>query len=72
MTRGRVGTLFAVYSMVFLINLGGLLACFVGLLLTVPFTGLSLVVTYLSMTGQPLGGEKPAPQAWDEVSFEAE
>ena len=33
-TRGRVSTLFGVYTMVFLINLGGLLACFVGLLFT--------------------------------------
>jgi len=49
-----------------------LLACFVGLLFTVPFTGLMLAVTYLSMTGQPLGGKKPAPGSWDEVSFEAD
>ena len=71
-TRGRVSTLFGVYTMVFLLNLGGLLACFIGLLFTVPFTGLTLAVTYLSMMGQPLGGEKPAPRSWDEVSFEAD
>ncbi len=40
--------------MLCVINLGGLLACFVGLLFTVPFTGLMLAVTYLSLTGQPL------------------
>jgi len=71
-TRRRVWTLNLVYGMLCLINLGGLLACFVGLLFTVPFTGLMLAVTYLSMTGQPLGGKKPAPQSWDEVSFEAD
>lgn len=71
-TRRRVGTLSVVYTMLCLINLGGLLACFVGLLFTVPFTGLMLAVTYLSMTGQPLGGEKPVPQSWDEVSFETD
>jgi len=71
-TRRRVGTLNVVYAMLFVINLGGLLACFVGLLFTVPFTGLMLAVTYLSMTGQPLGGKKPAPGAWDEVSFETD
>ncbi len=71
-TRRRVGTLNVVYGMLCLINLGGLLACFVGLLFTVPFTGLMLAVTYLSMTGQPLGGEKPAPGSWDEVAFETD
>ena len=69
-TRGRVGTLNAVYALLFLLNLGGLLACFVGLLFTLPFTGLMLAVTYLSLTGQPLGGRKPAPGSWDEVYFE--
>lgn len=71
-TRGRVSTLFGVYTMVFVINLGGLLACFVGLVFTLPFTGLTVAVTYLSMTRQPLGGEKPAPQSWDEVFFEGD
>jgi len=71
-TRRRVGTLNLVYTMLFLINLGGFLACFVGLIFTMPFTGLMLVVTYLSMTGQPLGGKKPAPGPWDEVFFEAD
>jgi hypothetical protein len=71
-THRRVGTLNVVYGMLCVINLGGLLACFVGLLFTVPFTGLMLAVTYLSMTGQPLGGKKPALGSWDEVSFEAD
>jgi hypothetical protein len=71
-TQQRVGTLIVVYAMLSLINLGGLLACFVGLLFTAPFTGLMLAVTYLSMTGQPMGGKKPAPRSWDEVSFETD
>ena len=71
-TRRRVWTLSVVYSMLCLINLGGLLTCCVGLLFTIPFTGLMLGVTYLSITGQPLGGRKPAPGLWDEVSFEAD
>jgi len=71
-TRRRVWTLNVVYGMLCLINLGGLLACFVGLLFTLPLSGLMLAVTYLSMTGQPLGGKKPAPGSWDEVSFEAD
>ncbi len=71
-TRRRVSTLIVVYAMLLVINLGGLLACFVGLLFTVPFTGLMLAVTFLSLTGQPLGGKKPAPGSWDEVSFETD
>jgi len=71
-THGRVGTLSVVYAMLCVINLGGLLACFVGLLFTVPFSGLMLAVTYLSLTGQPLGGKKPAPGSWDEVAFETD
>jgi hypothetical protein len=76
-TRRRVGTLILVFAMVLLINLGGLLACFVGMLSTAPYTSLMLVVTYLSLTGQPLGdgkqeteywdgAEKQAPEDWDE------
>ncbi len=71
-TYRRVGTLNLVYTMLFLINLGGFLACCVGLIFTLPFTGLMLAVTYLSMTAQPLGGRKPAPGPWDEVSFDAD
>lgn len=67
--RGRVGTLMLVYSMLLLINLGGLLTCLVGLLFTVPFTVLMVAVAYLSLTGQPVGGGKPGPTQWDEVYF---
>jgi hypothetical protein len=47
-----------------------LLACFVGIVFTVPFTSLMLAVTYLSLTGQPLEGEKIEPESWDEEYFE--
>jgi len=69
-TRQRVGTLTLVFTMLYLINLGGLLACFVGIVFTVPFTSLMLAVTYLSLTGQPLEGEKIEPESWDEEYFE--
>jgi len=64
-TRGRVMTLFLVYGSVGLINLGGVLACFVGLLFTAPFTGLLLAVAYLSLTGQPVGQGPPVYEDWD-------
>jgi hypothetical protein len=64
-TRGRVMMLFMVYGSVCLINLGGLLACFVGLLFTAPFTGLFLAVAYLSLTGQPVGQGPPMYEDWD-------
>jgi hypothetical protein len=64
-TRGRVMTMFFIYGMVVVINLGGLLACFVGLLFTVPFTGLLMAVAYLSLTGQPVGQGPPAYEDWN-------
>jgi hypothetical protein len=64
-TRRRVGTLILVFAMVPLINLGGLLACLVGILFTAPFTSMMLAVTYLSLTGQPLGGEQQVPEYWN-------
>jgi hypothetical protein len=64
-TRGRVLTLFMVYGSISLINLGGLLACFVGLLFTAPFSGLLLTVAYLSLTGQPVGQGPPVYDDWD-------
>ncbi len=68
-TRGRAGTLVVIYAMMALINLGGFLACFVGLLFTIPFSMLMLAVAYLSLTGQPVGSSKRAPGSWDEISF---
>jgi uncharacterized membrane protein len=65
-TRGRVSTLILVFMLAFSLILGGLLACLVGLLFTGPFTSLMLAVAYLSLTGQPIGGDSRAPEHWDE------
>jgi uncharacterized membrane protein len=52
-TRGHLGTIFVLYLLMFAINFGGVLACFIGLIFTAPFTVLMLAVTYLALTGQP-------------------
>jgi hypothetical protein len=67
-TRGCVGTLFLVFTLLFVINLAGLLACFVGVLFTAPFTSLMLVVAYLSLTNQPVGRGSQAAGRWYEDS----
>jgi hypothetical protein len=67
-TRGCVGTLFLVFTLLFVINLAGLLACLVGVLFTAPFTSLMLAVAYLSLTNQPIGGESRAREIWYEDS----
>ncbi len=71
-TRGRSGTLALVYAMLLVINLAGLLACFVGLIFTIPYSTLVLAVTYLSMTGLPVGGGKSEQGSWDEIAFEGD
>lgn len=65
-TRGRVGTLLLIFLCASLLCLAGLLACFVGILFTAPIAYLMLTVTYLSLTEQPLGEEKPEIAFWDE------
>jgi uncharacterized membrane protein len=65
-TRHRVSTMLLVYALAVLINLAGFLACIVGLIFTIPFTSLLLAVTYLSLTGQPLGLGKARAEAWDQ------
>jgi hypothetical protein len=51
-TRDKAGVVFVIFLLTAAINLGGFLACFVGLFFTLPFTLLLLVVTYLALTGQ--------------------
>jgi hypothetical protein len=58
-TRHRVSTLILVWMLLILINIAGFLACVVGLLVTIPFTNVLLIVTFLSLTNQPIGIEKP-------------
>ena len=53
LTDGNKVTLLGIYLLVFLINLGGLLACCIGLLFTASFTTLLGAVIYLALTGQP-------------------
>jgi hypothetical protein len=65
-TRGGAGTLIVVYAFLVMICLLGLLACFVGLLFAAPFAYLMLAVTYLSLTGQPIGRKPREIEYWDE------
>ena len=51
-TRGNAGMIFVIYLLTGAINLVGFLACFIGMLFTLPFTVLLLAVTYLALAGQ--------------------
>ena len=53
LTRGRATTVFLVYLAQLTINLAGLLAFNVGLLLTLPMTSLLSAVTYHALCGPP-------------------
>lgn len=55
-TRGNEGLVFLIGFLTLPINLLGALACGVGLLFTVPFTILLMVVMYLALTGQSAAG----------------
>jgi len=65
-TEGGVGTLILVFAMGIVIYLAGFLACLVGIVFSAPLVSLMLAVTYLSLTGQPLGRGKAVPEPWDE------
>ena len=52
-TRGKAAMIFVIGLLSFAINIAGALACFVGLIFTIPYTMLLFVVTYLALTGQP-------------------
>lgn len=51
-TRGNAGMIFVIYLLTGAINIGGFLACFIGILFTLPFSVLLVTVTYLALTGQ--------------------
>jgi hypothetical protein len=53
-TRGNGLQLFLLWLLAFVFNVAGLLACFVGLFFTAPYTYLMLAVAYYAMTGQPV------------------
>jgi hypothetical protein len=52
LTRGHFWSLFGVAFLLGLINLGGLVACFIGVLFTTPLTGLVPVAGYLLIAGR--------------------
>jgi hypothetical protein len=58
-THRKVVGISIIYTLAIMINLAGLLCCFVGLIFTVPFTYLMFAVTYLSITEQPMAAEEP-------------
>jgi hypothetical protein len=68
LTRGRALPIIAIYLLSFLINVGGALACLVGLIFTIPLTSLIVVVTYLALMGQE-GAGKPAQDIWEADEF---
>lgn len=67
-TRGRLWGLGGLWLLAALVNLGGAVACLVGLVVTVPFTLILFAVAYQSLSGgpvaDPLGYGKP-PGAGD-------
>jgi hypothetical protein len=52
-TRGKAGMIFVLGLLTAAINVAGVLACFIGLIFTIPFGVLLFIVTYLALTGQP-------------------
>ncbi len=66
LTRGRVATILLVWMTVVLLIVAGFIACFVGLLITIPFSYLLMIVSYLSLTDQLIGAGHPTPPGWDE------
>ncbi|MCE9548011.1 MAG: hypothetical protein K8T25_21265 [Planctomycetia bacterium] len=52
LTRGHRGTIFLVWLLAAVINLGGMLACCLGILASVPLTMLMFGVTYVAMAAQ--------------------
>ncbi|HEY0982828.1 MULTISPECIES: hypothetical protein [unclassified Schlesneria] len=58
LTEGNLGSIFLIFCVCFLCNLAGSLACYVGMLLTIPYVCLLLALSYDRMSCQtPLAGE---------------
>jgi hypothetical protein len=66
LTQGRVGMLVVIFLFIVAINLAGILMLIVGVLFTLPFTNLLLTVTYLSLSGKPLGTAEPDLESLDQ------
>lgn len=58
-TTGNKLTLFVIWVLIGLLNMAGVLPCFLGLLFTIPFTALLNLIVYLAMTGQPTADQRP-------------
>jgi len=70
-TRGRVATIVLIWMTVLLLIVAGFIACFVGLLFTIPCCYLLMVVGYLSLTDQPISSGPAAPPGWYELASES-
>jgi hypothetical protein len=69
MTRDRALPIIAIYLLTLLINLGGALACLVGLIFTIPLTALIMVVTYLALAGTDKPARKLDEGIWEVEDF---
>ncbi len=61
LTDGNKLTLLGVYLLTLLINIGGVLACCIGIFFTAPFTAVLSAVVYLALTGQPTADMQHGP-----------
>ena len=66
-TKGKVVEVIGLYLLGGLINLLGLLACFVGLLFTIPMVTLAMACAYVQLTGT--GGKPVVPGLRDDLEF---
>jgi hypothetical protein len=62
MTKDRVGRLFVIALLAWVVSVCGLLACGVGILFTAPLSWLLLIVSYVALADNP----DPDPEAWEE------
>lgn len=60
-TAGNRVSIFLLFILISLVNVAGMLACCVGLLVSVPYSWSAMAIAYLMMSGQPTaGGQAPA------------
>ena len=57
-TKGQKGALFVFFLLIGLLNVGGMLACFVGMAVTLPVSFLAMAIVYTRITG------RRAPRGW--------
>ncbi len=66
LTRGQVATVIRVYMAQFAMNFAGLMACYAGLVLTLPLASLISAVTYHALRGHALPDDDRGLGTWDE------